>query len=84
MKLPLLFILLSTACHAESQQEFCAGFRQGLRSGWCEGHPAWAKCQPEPLPCPTRSGTFQDGYDAGYSVGLEKHQCGHAPCGGEK
>lgn len=75
----LAAFFLSLACGA-SRQEFCEGFKAGLKAGWCEGHPAWAACAPAPVSCPNHEGTFQDGHDAGYDEGMRQHHCGHAPC----
>lgn len=57
---------------AASAPDFCAGFRQGFTAAYCAGH-QFCRSAPVP-PCPESEGSWQDGYERGYSDGERVHQ----------
>jgi hypothetical protein len=56
-----------------SAPTFCDGYRQGFAAAYCAGHsPECLRTAPVPA-CTERPGTFQDGYDQGYTEGERVH-----------
>lgn len=55
-----------------SRPDFCAGYRQGFTAAYCAGHQF---CRSAPVPaCPSEEeGSWQDGYDWGYTDGERAH-----------
>lgn len=51
--------------------DYCSGYRQGFTAAYCAGHQF---CRSAPVPaCPADDGSWQDGYDRGYSDGERAH-----------
>lgn len=51
--------------------DYCVGYRQGYTAAYCQGH--GATCRSAPVPACSGDGTWQEGYDRGYSDGEGAH-----------